>query len=155
MLLEPKNKKDFPFYCLYGHFSSEFALFCSVFRVIPLVILLGLCHCSQRLIGKEKQREINDYYDGKTYTLLEDVKISQEEVWKKGSIVKIYIESTPSLLKLKFYPVNESRESSLGKMAAFIINEDAKKRQYEFEDVEEWVALKFAPYDTKSKKTKK
>nr|WP_279638495.1 type II secretion system-associated lipoprotein [Leptospira congkakensis] len=127
---------------------------CSIIRVIPLVLLLAFSHCSQRLIKKEKLREINEYYDAKTYSTQEDIKFSQTEVWKKGTLVKIYIESTPSLLKLKVYPVAESRESSLGKLAAYIINDDVKKRQYDLEDIEEWVGKKFTLVESSVKKKK-
>ncbi|MCW7499792.1 type II secretion system-associated lipoprotein [Leptospira sp. 2 VSF19] len=128
---------------------------CSVIRVIPFVLLLVFSHCSQRLIKKERLREINEYYDGKTYSLQEEIKFSETEVWKKGTLVKIYIESTPSLLKLKVYPIAESRESSVGKLAAYIINDDVKKKQYDLEDVEEWVSRKFTLVEPSVKKTKK
>ncbi|WP_341867235.1 type II secretion system-associated lipoprotein [Leptospira noumeaensis] len=121
---------------------------------MPLVLLLAFSHCSQRLIKKEKLREINEYYDGKTYLTQEEIKFSQAEVWKKGTLVKIYIESTPSLLKLKVYPVAESRESSLGKLADYIINDDVKKRQYDLEDIEEWVGKKFTLVEPSVKKKK-
>ncbi|MCW7492210.1 type II secretion system-associated lipoprotein [Leptospira sp. 2 VSF16] len=107
------------------------------------------------MIKKERLREINEYYDGKTYSLQEEIKFSETEVWKKGTLVKIYIESTPSLLKLKVYPIAESRESSVGKLAAYIINDDVKKKQYDLEDVEEWVSRKFTLVEPSVKKTKK
>ncbi|WP_232369098.1 type II secretion system-associated lipoprotein [Leptospira abararensis] len=138
----------------HGDFSSEFTLDCSIIRVIPLVLLLAFSHCSQRLIKKERLREINEYYDGKTYALQEEIKFSQTEVWKKGTLVKIYIESTPSLLKLKVYPIAESRESSVGKLAAYIINDDVKKKQYDLEDVDEWVGKKFTLVEPSVKKKK-
>jgi type II secretion system-associated lipoprotein len=114
-----------------------------------------MCSCSHRLIEKGKLREINEYYDEKVYLLKEDLKLSAEEVWKKGTPVRLYVESTPSLLKLKVYPANESRENSTGKLASYIINEDVKKKKYEFEDIEIWVATKFQVSDQKNKKTKK
>ncbi|PJZ37635.1 type II secretion system-associated lipoprotein [Leptospira levettii] len=124
-------------------------------RVFPLVLVLVFSQCSQRLIKKEKLREINEFYDGKTYALRDDIKFSQTEVWKKGTLVKIYIESTPSLLKLKVYPIQESRESSVGKLADYIINDDVKKREYDLADVEEWVNQKFTLMEQNAKKTKK
>jgi len=113
-----------------------------------------MCNCSQRLIEKKKLREINEYYDEKVYLLKEDLKISSQEKMKKGTLVRIYIESTPSLLKLKVYPATESRENSTGKLASYIINDDVKKKKYEFEDVEAWVATKFQVSEQKNKKTK-
>ncbi len=114
-----------------------------------------MCNCSQRLIEKNKLREINEYYDEKVYLLREDLKLSAEEVWKKGTLVRIYVESTPSLLKLKVYSAKESRENSTGKLAAYIINDDVKKKKYELEDIEVWVASKFQVSEQKNKKTKK
>ncbi|GBF41926.1 lipoprotein [Leptospira ellinghausenii] len=128
---------------------------CSIIRVFPLVLVLVFSQCSQRLIKKEKLREINEFYDGKTYALRDEIKFSQTEVWKKGTFVKIYIESTPSLLKLKVYPIQESRESSVGKLADYIINDDVKKREYDLADVEEWVNQKFTLVEQNAKKTKK
>ncbi|WP_281277638.1 type II secretion system-associated lipoprotein [Leptospira idonii] len=126
-----------------------------MFRLFSLVFLLILVQCAHRLIDKDKLIEINDYYDEKIFILKEDLRLSSSEVWKKGTQVRLYVESTPSLLKLKFYPVTESRESSMGKLAYFIINEDVKKKKYEFEDVEAWVESKFQVYEPKDKKTKK
>ena len=114
-----------------------------------------MCTCSQRLIEKAKLREINEYYDEKVYLLKEDLNLSTDEVWKKGTLVRIYIESTPSLLKLKVYPANESRENSTGKLASYLINDDVKKKKYELEDIEVWVATKFQVSELKNKKTKK
>ncbi|TGN08270.1 type II secretion system-associated lipoprotein [Leptospira ilyithenensis] len=126
-----------------------------MFRIHLLFILLFFFSCSHRLIEKERLREINAYYDEKIFLLKEDVRLSPEEIWKKGTQVRIYVESTPSLLKLKFYPANESRENSVGKLAAYIINENVKKLKYEFEDVDAWVMDKFQVYEPKDKKTKK
>jgi type II secretion system-associated lipoprotein len=106
------------------------------------------------MIGKEKVREINDNYDTKTYTLKEDLRLSTTEIWKKGTVVKIYIESTPSLVKLKFYPATETREGSVGRLAAYIINDDIQKGSFDEKDVDEWVATKFVPYVPKNKKSK-
>lgn len=114
-----------------------------------------MCNCSQRLIEKGKLREFNEYYDEKVYVLKDDLKISAQEMMKKGTLVRIYIESTPSLLKLKVYPASESRESSSGKLASYIINDDVKKKNYTLEDIEVWVATKLQVSEQKNKKTKK
>jgi len=126
-----------------------------LFRIHLLVILLFFFSCSHRLIEKERLREINAHYDEKIFLLKEDVRLSPEEIWKKGTQVRIYVESTPSLLKLKFYPAGESRENSVGRLASYIINEDVKKLKYELEDVDTWVASKFQVFEPKDKKTKK
>lgn len=99
-------------------------------------------------------REINDDFDSKTYALKEDLRLSNEEVWKKGTLVKIYIESTPSLVKLKFYPATETREGSVGRLAAYRINDDIEGGKFDARDVEEWVATKFLLTVPKNKKTK-
>ncbi len=99
-------------------------------------------------------REINDSFDSKTYALKEDLRLSPEEVWKKGTLVKIYIESTPSLIKLKFYPATETREGSVGRLAAYMINNDIESGKFDARDVEEWVATKFLLTVPKNKKTK-
>lgn len=116
---------------------------CSKFLVFLFVLSLVLGACSQRLIKKERLKEINDLYDSQVYSLRQDLKLSAETTWKKGSMVKLYVESTPSLLKLKVYPITESRESSTGKLAAYIINDDVKKRSFEKEDLDVWIAEKF------------
>ncbi|MDZ4726725.1 MAG: type II secretion system-associated lipoprotein [Leptospira sp.] len=126
-----------------------------MFRFFQILLLLTICHCSQRLIEKEKLREMNQYYDERVYQLKEDVKISQDEVWKKGTLVRLYVESTPSLLKIKIYPAKDSRENSTGKLASYLINDNVKKKKYGFSDVEEWVNSKFQVADPKSIKTKK
>ncbi|GBF49068.1 hypothetical protein LPTSP4_05770 [Leptospira ryugenii] len=107
------------------------------------------------MIEKEKLREINDFYDDKVFSLKEDLRVSDSEVWKKGTMVRLYVESTPSLLKLKIYPLTESRESSTGKLAAYLINDDVKKKKYNQSDVEAWVNQKFLLADPKKIKIKK
>ncbi|MCZ8157732.1 MAG: type II secretion system-associated lipoprotein [Leptospira sp.] len=126
-----------------------------LFRFYTFLFFILISQCSQRLIDKERMREINAYYDEKVYSLKDDLKISPDDIMKKGTLVRLYVESTPSLLKIKVYPANESRENSTGKLAAYLINEDVKKKKYEFEDVNAWVESKFILADPKNKKTKK
>lgn len=113
---------------------------------------LVLGRCSTRLVPPDKVLSYNEIFLDKTYVLKEDLKLSKTEGLSKGTVVKVYIESTPTLLKVKCYPIQESREYAIGRMAIYRINDQVDKRHLEFEDVEAIVAEMFEPYDPSKKR---
>lgn len=119
------------------------------------ILFLGLnTNCSARLVPKEKLQSYNEIFLERTYVLKEDLKLSKEDSLSKGAIVKVYIESTPSLLKVKCYPMQESREYAIGRMAIYKINDQVEKREVNLEDLELIVAEKFDLYDPKKKRNR-
>lgn len=121
-------------------------------RIIPYLFVFFLGACSQRLIEKERLKSINEHYEGKLYMLKEDVQLSSNDLIKAGVPLKIYIESTPTLLKIKCFPAQESRETSVGKLVHYVINEQTGKKTFGFEDVDPLVQARFTEYDPKAKK---
>lgn len=119
-----------------------------------LIIFLALYSCQSRLIREKDLTYLNEYYSKKTYYLKEDIKIDNKNILKKGLMVKITIDSTPSLLKIKTYPAKKSRETSLGQMIAYLANEDFEKEKFTIEDLEELIEQKLALYkkETENKK---
>lgn len=107
-----------------------------------------------RLLKEEKLQSYNEIFLERTYVLKEDLKLSKEDSLSKGAIVKVYIESTPSLLKVKCYPMQESREYAIGRMAIYKINDQVEKREVNLEDLELIVAEKFDLYDPKKKRNR-
>jgi len=69
--------------------------------------------------------------------------------------VKLYIESTPSLLKVKCIPATESREYAIGRMAIYKINDDYEQRELNFDEIESIIAEKFDIYDPSKKPNRK
>lgn len=84
--------------------------------------------------------------------------MGNKEVIEKGTSVRIWIESTASLLKVKCYPSNADREGSAGKMVTYLVNEDLKEKEFTVEDLEGLIDQKlsfYLPKDLKSNKVKK
>lgn len=119
-----------------------------------ILILSINTNCSARLVPKEKIQSYNEIFLERTYVLKEDLKFSKEDSLSKGAVVKVFIESTPSLLKVKCYPIQESREYAIGRMAIYKINDQIEKRELSFEDLELVVAEKFDPYNPKKKRNR-
>jgi type II secretion system-associated lipoprotein len=115
--------------------------------------------CNKRLIRKDDLTLINEHYSQNTYYVKENLVLDNKEVIKKDTSVKIWIESTASILKVKCYNSNEERESAVGKMVAYIINEDFKAKQFTVEYLDQLIAEKLVYYDakdlSKNKKAKK
>lgn len=127
----------------------------NLFLVIKgLLLLLFIFHCSSRLVPKEKVIEYNEILLERIYVLKEDLVFSNGEKLKKGTKVRVYVESTPSLFKVKCYPVEEQREYAIGKLAIYKINETVDKKELFLEDIEEILKEKFDLYvpDTKKRK---
>lgn len=127
-------------------------------RFLAILILWIAClqveNCSSRLVPKEKVAEYNEILLDRVYVLKEDLLITGQEKLKKGTKVKVYIESTPSLFKVKCYPIEEAREYAIGKLAIYKINEEVDKKELTLEDIEEILKEKFELYVPDKKKTK-
>jgi type II secretion system-associated lipoprotein len=113
---------------------------------VPLLLLFIMIGCQKRLIQKEEMKYLNDYYKDKNYYLKDNFTLNPKELLKKGTSVKIWIESTPTLLKVKCYPSNEDRESALGKMVAYLINEDIRGKDLTYEVLEDLIETKLVVY---------
>lgn len=130
----------------------------SRFLMSPLMLVLvgtlsfAIQNCSTRLVPREKVYEYNEVFLERTYVLKEDLNLSKDDLLKKGTAVKVYVESTPSLLKVKCYPVEESREYAVGRMAIYKINDEVEKEELDFDDLEAIIAEKFQPFESKKKK---
>ena len=124
-----------------------------------ILLAFFLLACNKRLIRKDELTLINEHYSQNTYYVKENLVIDNKDVIKKDTSVKIWIESTASILKVKCYNSNEERESAVGKMVAYIINEDFKAKQFTVEYLDQLIAEKLVYYDakdvSKNKKAKK
>jgi type II secretion system-associated lipoprotein len=122
-------------------------------------MLLLVLACNKRLIRKDDLTLINEHYSQNTYYVKENLVLDNKEVIKKDTSVKIWIESTASILKVKCYNSNEERESAVGKMVTYIINEDFKGKQFTVEYLDQLIAEKLVYFDakdlSKNKKAKK
>ncbi|MDX1960780.1 MAG: type II secretion system-associated lipoprotein [Leptospiraceae bacterium] len=114
-------------------------------------IMIFSLFCQRRVLKKDDIAFLNEYYGKKTYYLKQDVQINNKEVLKKGLSVKIWIESTSSLLKVKCYPSNADRESALGKMVNYLINEDLKNKQLTMDGLDDFILAKLEEYGSKNK----
>ena len=114
-----------------------------------LLIMFLFTNCQSALIKKEQVIEFNAYLKDRSYYLKEDILVAEGEVFKKGMLVKLWVESTPSLLKIKCYPAQEDRENTSGKLAIYIINEDFKKKEFTLADLENLIEPKMKLYKNK------
>ncbi len=117
-------------------------------KIILFAIVLNIL-CARRLIKKDEMALINEYYSQNTYYLKQDVSLGVKDIIKKDTSVKIWIESTATILKVKVYNSNEDRESAIGKMVSYIINEDFKGKKFTVEYLDALIAEKLEQYDQK------
>ncbi|TGM96253.1 type II secretion system-associated lipoprotein [Leptospira yasudae] len=112
-------------------------------------IFLFLAGCGNRLIRKDSIAQVNDHYAEKIYYLIQDKKVSNTETFKKGMLVRIYIESTPSMVKIKCYPADHKREYAIGRMIAYQLNDDYAGKRITIEDLDKLIANELVEYKKK------
>ncbi|PJZ68558.1 type II secretion system-associated lipoprotein [Leptospira perolatii] len=118
-------------------------------RIPALFLVLFLVSCGSRLIKQDRVAEVNTHYQDKVYYLKRDTKVSATETYKKGMLVRIYIESTPSLVKIKCYPADQKREHAIGRLIVYQVNEDFGKKAITIEDLDTLIANELAEYKKK------
>lgn len=97
-----------------------------------LIILISISlfsFCQRRLILREGVADLNEHYKDRVYILKENINVGNNEILKKDTHVKIWIESTASLLKVKCYSSTEEREYAIGKLIMYIVNDDYKDKK--------------------------
>ncbi|MCG6168047.1 type II secretion system-associated lipoprotein [Leptospira sp. FAT2] len=112
-------------------------------------IFLFLAGCGNRLIRKDSIAQVNEHYAEKIYYLIQDKKVSNTETFKKGMLVRIYIESTPSMVKIKCYPADHKREYAIGRMIAYQLNDDYAGKRITIEDLDKLIANELVEYKKK------
>ncbi|WP_167884835.1 type II secretion system-associated lipoprotein [Leptospira fluminis] len=118
-------------------------------RILVFLLALLTFQCGSRLIKQDKLSNINTYYQDKVYSLKRDTKVSATETFKKGMLVRIYIESTPSLIKVKCFPADQKREHAIGRLLAYQVNEDFEKRSIKIEDLDKLIDNELTEYKKK------
>ncbi|EPG66639.1 type II secretion system-associated lipoprotein [Leptospira wolffii serovar Khorat str. Khorat-H2] len=93
--------------------------------------------------------DINAHYQDKVYSLKKDTKVSTSETFRKGMLVRIYVESTPSLIKIKCYPADQKREHAIGRLIAYQVNDDFEKKAINIEDLDKIVENELTEYKKK------
>ncbi len=124
------------------------------FWIFP--VLVGFFFsCQRRVIKKTDVYHLNEYYKNKNYYLKENLTISNKEILEKGTLVRIWIESTPTILKLKCFPSNIDREIAIGKMVTYLINDEIRDVDFTLESIENLIDDKLFFYSPKeTEKTK-
>jgi type II secretion system-associated lipoprotein len=129
------------------------------FLLLAVFSLMGnLVFCQRRVIKKTDVSHLNEYYKNKNYYLRENLTISNKEILEKGTLVRIWIESTPTILKLKCFPSNIDREIAIGKMVTYLINEEIRDVDFTLESIESLIDDKlvfFSPKETEKPKSVK
>ncbi|WP_039947919.1 type II secretion system-associated lipoprotein [Leptospira fainei] len=118
-------------------------------RIPAFLLALLLLHCGSRLIKQDRLSDINTYYQDKVYALKKDTKVSPTETFKKGMLVRIYIESTPSLVKIKCFPADQKREHAIGRLLAYQVNDDFEKKSIKIEDLDRLIDNELTEYKKK------
>jgi len=119
-----------------------------IFYLFLIVLGFSFFHCQRRVIKKNEVFHLNEYYKNKNYYLKENLTISSKEILEKGTLVKIWIESTPSILKLKCFPSNIDREIAIGKMVTYLINDDIRSSDFTLESIESLIDEKLVFYSS-------
>ncbi|MBE7411327.1 MAG: type II secretion system-associated lipoprotein [Leptospiraceae bacterium] len=122
------------------------------FLVLISVFALFFYSCATHLVKREELVQLNEYYSDKTYYLKENIYIGNDEVIKKGASVKIWVESTPTILKIKCYPSDEDREHVIGKLIIYIVNDEYKKRFITREELDSIIGEKLVAYNPKKRR---
>jgi len=117
--------------------------------LVLIILTFTLSYCQKRIFKKEEIYHLNEYYKNKTYFLKDNLTISNKDVLPKGTSVKIWIESTPTIFKLKCYPSNIDREIAIGKMVTYLVNDDIRGSDFTLESIEELIDDKLIYYDPK------
>lgn len=117
--------------------------------MVLIILTFTLSYCQKRIFKKEEIYHLNEYYKNKTYFLKDNLTISNKDVLPKGTSVKIWIESTPTIFKLKCYPSNIDREIAIGKMVTYLVNDDIRGSDFTLESIEELIDDKLIYYDPK------
>ena len=118
-------------------------------RILMIVLAFALFYCQKRIFKKEEVYHLNEYYKNKTYFLKDNLTISNKDTLPKGTSVKIWIESTPTIFKLKCYPSNIDREIAIGKMVTYLVNDDIRSSDFTLESIEDLIDNKLTYYDPK------
>ncbi|PNV76308.1 type II secretion system-associated lipoprotein [Leptospira inadai serovar Lyme] len=118
-------------------------------RIPAFLLALLFLNCGSRLIKQDKLSDINAYYLDKVYALKKDTKVSPTETFKKGMLVRIYIESTPSLVKIKCFPADQKREHAIGRLLAYQVNDDFEKKSIKIEDLDKLIDNELTEYKKK------
>ncbi|AKH77051.1 type II secretion system-associated lipoprotein [Leptospira interrogans] len=116
--------------------------------LLPSVFVF-LAGCGNRLIRKDAVAQINEHYSEKIYYLTKDKKVSNTETFKKGMLVRIYVESTPSMVKIKCYPADHKREYAIGRMILYQLNDEYGGKKITVEDLDKLIANELVEYKKK------
>lgn len=128
--------------CFFKTFNKNYNMAHKLFIFTFFVLI----NCQTALVKKEKILEFNKYLQDKSYILKEDIQVGEGEIFKKGMLVKIWVESTPTLLKIKCFPAQNERENASGKLVAYIVNEEFKKKVFTLEDLENLINQRLKLY---------
>ncbi len=118
-------------------------------RIPAFLLVLLTIQCGARLIKQDKLFDINTHYQERVYSLKKDTKVSATETFRKGMLVRIYVESTPSLIKIKCFPADQKREHAIGRLIAYQVNEDFEKKAVNTEDLDKIIANELTEYKKK------
>ena len=122
----------------------QFACNCSI-----ICLVLFFSSCQSALIKKKDLLQYNKILQQQSYVLKDDIAVGEGLVYKKGMLVKIWVESTPSLLKIKCYPANHDRENAYGKLVTYFENDNFKKKEFTYDDLKEAIHTKLDLYAEK------
>ncbi|EMO59642.1 peptidase, M23 family [Leptospira santarosai str. CBC1416] len=128
-----------------------------MFRVTVFFLpafFLFFVDCGNRLIRKDAVAQINEHYSERIYYLTKDKKVSSTEIFKKGMLVRIYVESTPSMVKIKCYPADHKREYAIGRMILYQLNDEYGGKKITIEDLDKLIADELVEYKKKNNSSK-
>jgi len=120
--------------------------FLSELKKIPSLVLVFLISCSSAAMIKKQERiEINKRLSDSVYRAQMDIKPQYEDeiVFKKGAMVRFYIESSDDWVRLRAYGEKESREQARGKTIVFLFASEIPEGKFARDILREKIQEKF------------
>ena len=97
------------------------------------------------MIKKQERIEINKRLSDSVYRAQMDIKPQYEDeiVFKKGAMVRFYIESSDDWVRLRAYGEKESREQARGKTIVFLFASEIPEGKFARDILREKIQEKF------------
>lgn len=100
-----------------------------------LIVLLLISACTSAVIPKEKVRQLNREFEGRTYIAIVDIKpefsdssdAKTEIIFHKNDRLRLVAENGEEWIRVKAHIVSDRPEQAIGRAIVFILRDDLKK----------------------------
>lgn len=103
----------------------------TMIRTVALFLFLTLAFVSCSSFIKDEQIERISVYERYTYELKSDLEVYGKAPLKKGTIVRLYLETSNDFVKVYVYPANESYLKSEHLLALYVFGDDFSDERFD------------------------